>query len=46
VLEGDATAEARVIAEGDTLILTGQETATVTPASDVLRLAVVRVELR
>ena len=43
VLEGDATAEARVIAEGDTLVLTGHETATVTPASDVLRLAVVRV---
>ena len=43
VLEGDATAEARVIAEGDTLILSGHETATVAPASDGLRLAVVRV---
>ena len=43
VLEGDATAEARVIAEGDTLILTGSETATVTPANDGLRMAVVRV---
>jgi environmental stress-induced protein Ves len=46
VLEGDATAEARVIAEGDTLILSGGESASVSPASDGLRLAVVRVVAR
>lgn len=43
VLEGDATAEGRVIAEGDTLILAERETITVTPASEPLQLAVVRV---
>lgn len=43
VLEGDGMAEARVIAEGDTLILSAAESVTVTPSSDELRLAVVRV---
>lgn len=43
VLEGDGMAEARVIAEGDTLILLAGEYVTVTPASDDLRLAVARV---
>jgi hypothetical protein len=43
VLEGDGMAEARVIAEGDTLILSAGETIAVTPSSDDMRLAVVRV---
>lgn len=43
ILEGDGTAEARVIAEGDTLILTAAERVAIMPASDELRLAVVRV---
>ena len=43
VLEGDGMAEARVIAEGDTLILSAGESVSVTPASDDMRVAVVRV---
>ena len=43
VLEGDGTAEARVIAEGDTLLLSAGESVAVTPSSDELRLALVRV---
>jgi len=43
VLEGDGTAEARVIAESDTLILSAAESAAVLPSVDHLRLAVVRV---
>lgn len=43
VLEGDGLAEARVIAEGDTLILAAGESVSVTPASDEMRLSVVRV---
>jgi len=43
VLEGDGLAEARVIAEGDTLVLSVGESISVTPASADLRLAVVRV---
>ena len=43
VVEGDATADARVIAEGDTLLLSGFESATMTPASEGFILAVARV---
>ena len=42
ILEGDGTAEARVIAEGDTLVLSAGESVAVTPSSDELRLALVR----
>ncbi|MFO0994428.1 MAG: HutD family protein [Hyphomicrobiales bacterium] len=43
VLEGDGVAEARIIAEGDTLILSPHKSVAVTPSSDELRLAVVRI---
>jgi environmental stress-induced protein Ves len=43
VLEGDGLADARVIAEGDTLILSAGESVAVTPSSDELRLGVVKV---
>lgn len=43
VLDGDGMAGARVIAEGDTLVLSAGESIAVTPSSDELRLAVARV---
>jgi len=46
VLEGDGIAEARVIAEGDTLVLSAGESISVTPSSAELRLAVVRIGRR
>lgn len=46
ILAGDGTAEARVIAEGDTLILSAGERVSVTPASDEMRVTVVRIEGR